>query len=238
MSNFQEKLDEFYLNYDTASLLKEESENNEIVELFKQELEYPEELTGALLQFNKSYLKSVVMRIKVRQSKLNNDELKLDLLKYNKDLSPILDKLLSDKFKQQYETVLTHTQTTTVENTVEENTVEENKVEENKVEENKVEENTIDENNSEDEQSDDGQDDEEEDLSDEDLLKQFLQEKVEANDSSKLKLVELFETFNNYCTDHEYEYLKASTFKKLLRSQWGKAEGKGEKSVYKGYQLC
>ena len=35
--------------------------------------------------------------------------------------------------------------------------------------------------------------DEEEDLSDEDLLKQFLKEKVKEDESSKLKLVELFE---------------------------------------------
>ena len=69
--------------------------------MFKDELEYPEELTNALLSFNKSYLKSVVMRIKVLQKKkkLDNNELKNDLLKYNKDLYPILDKLLDDKFK-------------------------------------------------------------------------------------------------------------------------------------------
>ena len=35
--------------------------------MFKDELEYPEELTYALLSFNKSYLKSVIMRIKVLQ---------------------------------------------------------------------------------------------------------------------------------------------------------------------------
>ena len=45
MSTFQEKLDEFYLNYDTASLLKEDAETNEIIKMFKDELEYPEDLT-------------------------------------------------------------------------------------------------------------------------------------------------------------------------------------------------
>ena len=79
MSTFQEKLDEFYLNYDTVCLLKEDSKTSEIVDMFKTELDYPENLTTALLKFNKTFLKSVVMRIKVRQQKVGSDELKNDL---------------------------------------------------------------------------------------------------------------------------------------------------------------
>ena len=55
MSTFQEKLDEFYLNYDTVCLLKEDSETSEIVNMFKSELDYPEQLTTALLKFNKTF---------------------------------------------------------------------------------------------------------------------------------------------------------------------------------------
>ena len=218
MSTFQEKLDEFYLNYDTASLLKEDAETNEIVQMFKDELEYPEDLTNALLRFNKIYLKSVIMRIKVRQAKLSSDELKLDLLKYNKDLSPILDKLLTDKFKQQYEEVTT----TKVEKQITQEVVETHTEVEDEV----------------DDETEDVIDDEEEELSNDELLKQFLSQKVVEDESGELKLVEIFESFNNYCGENEYEYLKASTFKKLLRAEWGKAEGKGEKSLYKGYQFC
>lgn len=221
MSTFQEKLDEFYLNYDTASLLKEDAETTEIVQMFKDELEYPEELTNALLRFNKTYLKSVVMRIKVRQSKLSNDELKSDILKYNKDLSPILDKLLTDKFKKQYEEVTsTKVEKQSVKEVIQQEVVDEEEDEETE------------------DVDDEVVDDEEEELSNEDLLKQFLSQKVTEDDSGELKLVEIFESFNNYCSENEYEYLKASTFKKLLRAEWGKAEGKGEKSLYRGYQFC
>ncbi len=221
MTSFQEKLDEFYLNYDTALLLKEDSEHNEIISLFKEELDYPEELTSALLKFNKSYLKSVVMRIKVRQSKLSSQELKSDLLKYNDSLSPILDKLLSDKFQKQYENIVETQNTTVKEETLQQNLVEET------------------EDQSDDEEVEETHVSEEEELTDEQLLKLFLSEKVKAaNSSEKLKLVDLFESFNNYCAENEYEYIKASTFKKLLKGHWGKAEGKGEASVYKGYELC
>jgi hypothetical protein len=226
MSTFQEKLDEFYLNYDTATLLKEDVETTEIVQMFKDELEYPEDLTTALLTFNKSYLKSVVMRIKVRQAKLSNAELKSDLLKYNKELAPILDKLLSEKFKQQYNQVV-ETKTKVVEQQVEKQVVKEEQVVQDEDDDEEVEtENVIEE------------DEEDEEISNEDLIKQYLDQKVVENSSSELKLVEIFESFNNYCSENDYEYIKASTFKKLLRAEWGKAEGKGEKSVYKGYQFC
>jgi len=231
MSTFQEKLDEFYLNYDTASLLKEDAETNEIVQMFKDELEYPEDLTNALLRFNKIYLKSVIMRIKVRQAKLSSDELKLDLLKYNKDLSPILDKLLTDKFKQQYEEV-TSTKVEKVENVEKVEKVEKQTTQE------VVGTVTEVEDEDEDETEDVIDEDDEEELSNDELLKQFLSQKVVEDDSGELKLVEIFESFNNYCGENEYEYLKASTFKKLLRAEWGKAQGKGEKSLYKGYQFC
>lgn len=225
MSTFQEKLDEFYLNYDTATLLKEDVDTSEIVQMFKDELEYPEELTNALLHFNKTYLKSVIMRIKVRQAKLSCDELKTDLLKYNKDLSPILDKLLTEKFKKQYEEVTT----TKVKEEIDFHHLADNYVQQHK-DDDEEEEETED-------VEDEVIDDEEDELTNEDLLKQFLSEKVVEDDSGELKLVEIFESFNNYCGENEYDYLKASTFKKLLRAEWGKAEGKGEKSLYRGYQF-
>ena len=224
MSTFQEKLDEFYLNYDTASLLKEDAEATEIVKMFKDELEYPEELTNALLRFSKTYLKSVIMRIKVRQAKLSCDELKTDLLKYNKDLSPILDKLLTDKFKKQYEEVTTTKVEKQTVNEVFQESQQKKEVEDDEEETEDVEDEVI--------------DDEEDELSNEELLKQFLSQKIEEDDSGELKLVEIFESFNNYCSENEYEYLKASTFKKLLRAEWGKAEGKGEKSSQYTFVTC
>mgnify|MGYP003966811397 CR=1 FL=1 len=64
MSSFQEKLDEFYLNYDTACILKEDSKTNDIVNMFKTELDYPEILTTAILKFPKiSYILVLSFRI-------------------------------------------------------------------------------------------------------------------------------------------------------------------------------
>lgn len=191
MSVLQEKLAEFYLNYDTAIILKEDLNTSEIVNMFKDELEYPEELTNAFLSFKKSYLKSVIMRIKILQKKLDNNQVKNDLLKYNKDLSPILDKLLDDKFKQ-YENVLIDDKVNEI--------------------------------------------DDVDELSNNDLIKQFLNEKFEEDEDGEIKLVDIFESFNSYCSENEYEYLDATTFKKLLKSEWGKADGKGEKCLYKGYR--
>ena len=147
------------------------------------------------------------------------------IIKYNKDLSPILDKLLTTKFKQQYQEVTaTKVQQAEVKKVEEKQELESVQTEDNDDE-------TID-------NDDEVVDEVDEELSNEDLIKQYLDQKIVEDDSSELKLVEIFESFNNYCSENEYEYIKASTFKKLLRAEWGKAEGKGEKSVYKGYQFC
>ena len=100
MSNIQENLNEFYLNYDTANLLKERSSTDDIIELFKNEINYPEDLTESFLKFNKSYINSVIMRIKIREKQLEAEDLKKDLLNFNKDLKPILNKLLNNKIQQ------------------------------------------------------------------------------------------------------------------------------------------
>ena len=49
MSEFNENLSELYLNYDTANLLKNDTDKNEIISMFKSELDYPEELTSCFL---------------------------------------------------------------------------------------------------------------------------------------------------------------------------------------------
>ena len=96
MSEFNENLSELYLNYDTANLLKNDTDKNEIISMFKSELDYPEELTSCFLNLNKSFLNSVIMRIKIRKKTLQNKDIKDDLLNFNKDISPILDRLLSN----------------------------------------------------------------------------------------------------------------------------------------------
>lgn len=110
MSTFAENLEELYLNYDTANILKNESGKEDIIKLFSEELQYPEELTSCFLKLNKTYLNSVIMRIKIRQKNLENKDIKDDILKFNKDLSPLLDKLLSnEKFLEQHKEIVNET---------------------------------------------------------------------------------------------------------------------------------
>jgi hypothetical protein len=90
----EETLGELYLNYDTANVLKSDISYNEIIEMFKNELSYPENLTKSLLEFNKSYIDSVIMRLKIRKKTLETNELKKDILKFNPKLEPIIDKIL------------------------------------------------------------------------------------------------------------------------------------------------
>ena len=68
MEDFNSTLEEIYLNYDTLEMMKLDTNKTEIVKLFEQELEYPNELTESLLKIKKSFLKSVVMRIKLKMN--------------------------------------------------------------------------------------------------------------------------------------------------------------------------
>mgnify|MGYP001170907423 FL=1 len=107
MSNFSENLEELYLNYDTANILKLDTDKSEIIGMFKEELDYPEDLTKCMLKLKKSYLNSVIMRIKIRQKNLNESEIKNDILNFNSELTPILDKLLNnEKFIKQHDEII------------------------------------------------------------------------------------------------------------------------------------
>lgn len=215
MSELQEKLDEFYMNYDTAEYLKQDNDVKTIVELFKNELEYPEKLTAALLKFKKSYLKSVVMRIKVKMNKVEPDALKTDIMKYNSDLEPVLDKLLTSKFKEEYEKVSQPEESPV--QVVENNEVKEvdNYVKEvdNEVEEvdNEVEEEV-------------------------DPVTNFLDTHItETGDEDDfIKVTAIYEALKSYYSDNEYEdIMTKSEFKKHLIKEWGKSNNSG----YSGYQL-
>ena len=107
MSSFSENLEELYLNYDTANILKSDTDKSEIIGMFKEELDYPEDLTKCMLKLKKSYLNSVIMRIKIRQKNLNESEIKNDILNFNNELTPILDKLLNnEKFIKQHDEII------------------------------------------------------------------------------------------------------------------------------------
>ena len=53
MEQINEILDELYLNYDTMHELLDDNSSSEIAEMFKDEIEYPENLTSTLLNLKK-----------------------------------------------------------------------------------------------------------------------------------------------------------------------------------------
>ena len=51
MEDFSKSLFEIYMNYDTLQYLKEDNESNEnIISMFKEELDYSRDLTSTLLK--------------------------------------------------------------------------------------------------------------------------------------------------------------------------------------------
>ena len=270
MSSFQEKLDEFYLNYDTASILKEDSKTNDIVNMFKTELDYPEILTTAILKFPKTFLKSVVMRIKVSLNKVENSELKNDLLKYNHDLEPILDKLLSENYNAPHvEVVKVKVKEPRVraKPKAKAKLLEQIKVVEEVEEVDEDGEEAVEEAAAVEEVDEDGEEaveeaaveeaaveeavaveaaaveeavvevEVEDQLSDDQVVERFLQGNITESAKNMVSLVDMYESYEMFCKKHNYETMIPSPFKKSLKIKMGKPEGKGDKSIYKGYKL-
>ena len=52
-----------------------------------------------------------------------------------------------------------------------------------------------------------------------------------------LSLVDMYESYSTFCKSSKYELMLPSPFKKYIRTSMGKPEGKGDKSIYKGYKL-
>lgn len=207
MSEFNENLSELYLNYDTANLLKNDTDKNEIISMFKSELDYPEELTSCFLNLNKSFLNSIIMRIKVRKKTLQNKDIKDDLLNFNKDISPILDKLLCNS-----EFIETHNKIK-VEEKIEQ------KIESNEVSE-KVE--------AKDEKG-------EESYEKVETIEKFFEEWVikTKDDSDFMKVSEFYDNYCDYCLENSITKEAKSNFKEYLNVKLGKPVNNG----YKKYKI-
>ena len=93
MTDLKQIITELKLNYDTLNFFQNDNNLN-IVEYFKEELLYPEELTKCLLNLSESYLRSILSRVKLFYGKLDNEKIKNDLLKLDSSLEPLLNKLL------------------------------------------------------------------------------------------------------------------------------------------------
>jgi len=199
MSEFNENLSELYLNYDTANLLKNDTDKNDIISMFKSELDYPEELTSCFLNLNKSFLNSVIMRIKVRKKTLQNKDIKDDLLNFNKDISPILDKLLSNN-----EFIETHNKIK-VEEKIESNEVEKVEIKNEKVEDISIEMiETI-----------------------EKFFEEWVVKTKD--DSDFMKVSEFYDNYCDYCLENSFTKEAKSSFKEYLTVKLGKPVNNGYK---------
>lgn len=216
MEQFKKSLFEVYMNYDTLQFLKEENEKPEdIIGMFKDELDYSQDLTKTLLKYDKSFLKSIAMRIKLKMKRqTSNSTIKSELLSYDQSLSPLLEKLIkSDSFVKQYNEIETN-------NIEEKNEVVKVKEEHDEEEE---EDNSV---------ADVYSDNEENENSNIDI---FIENCVKVTEKSSdfIKVSDLYKQYCSYCDDNEMEKDSKSDFKKWLASSWGKSS----KGGYQGYKL-
>lgn len=220
MEDFSKSLFEIYMNYDTLQYLKEDNESNEnIISMFKEELDYSKDLTSTLLKYEKTFFKSIAMRIKLKMKReLDNEKIKGELLSYDPSLSPLLEKLLkSSDFKNQYD------------NINEENTDVE-------VIEEEADSYGNDDSNNEDnlEGLTEYDKDDENDKEEEDLIQVFLNKlNNTGNSDDTIKISDLYKAYCEFSDEADYEKVNKIDFKEYMTDKWGKCPKNG----YEGYKL-
>ena len=220
MEDFSKSLFEIYMNYDTLQYLKEDNESNEnIISMFKEELDYSKDLTSTLLKYEKTFFKSIAMRIKLKMKReLDNEKIKGELLSYDPSLSPLLEKLLkSSDFKNQYD------------NINEENTDVE-------VVEEEADSYGNDDSNNEDnlEGLTEYDKDDENDKEEEDLIQVFLNKlNNTGNSDDTIKISDLYKAYCEFSDEADYEKVNKIDFKEYMTDKWGKCPKNG----YEGYKL-
>ena len=208
------------MNYDTLQYLKEDNESNEnIISMFKEELDYSKDLTSTLLKYEKTFFKSIAMRIKLKMKReLDNEKIKGELLSYDPSLSPLLEKLLkSSDFKNQYD------------NINEENTDVE-------VIEEEADSYGNDDSNNEDnlEGLTEYDKDDENDKEEEDLIQVFLNKlNNTGNSDDTIKISDLYKAYCEFSDEADYEKVNKIDFKEYMTDKWGKCPKNG----YEGYKL-
>ena len=214
MEDFSKSLFEIYMNYDTLQYLKEDNESNEnIISMFKEELDYSRDLTSTLLKYEKTFFKSIAMRIKLKMKKeLDKDKIKGELLSYDSTLSPLLEKLLkSSDFKDQF------------------NFINEEDVDVEIVEEEAESYGNDDSNN---EDNLEGLTDYDKDNND--LIQVFLNKLNKTGDSDDtIKISDLYKAYCEFSDEADYEKVNKVEFKEYMTDKWGKCPKNG----YEGYKL-
>ena len=150
------------------------------------------------------------MRIKVRKKTLQNKDIKDDLLNFNKDISPILDKLLSNN-----EFIETHNKIK-IEEKLEEKNEDSNEI----IKEEKVEVKN---------------EKEEESYEKIETIEKFFEEWVikTKDDSDFMKVSEFYDNYCDYCLENSITKEAKSNFKEYLNVKLGKPVNNG----YKKYKI-
>jgi len=243
------------MNYDTLEMLKNDNtKNDDIVNIFTHELEYPTDLTNNLINLDKSYLKSIIMRIKLKINKNHsNNDIKLDLLTYNKTIEPLLEKLLLSSLKKKPEilntvketvkTVVEEVESTVVEK-VESTVVEEvestvvEKVESTVVEKvestvvEKVESTVV-------EEVESTVVEKVESTVVEKVDNKFLEEFLEdyftktGNNKDVLKISSIYDLLKEHCTVNSHPSFTKENLKEFLKEEWGIPKKDG----YHGFKI-
>lgn len=215
MEDFSKSLFEIYMNYDTLQYLKEDNESNEnIISMFKEELDYSRDLTSTLLKYEKTFFKSIAMRIKLKIKKeLDKEKIKGELLSYDPTLSPLLEKLLkSSDFKDQFNFIN-----------------EEEDVDVEIVEEEAESYGNDDSNN---EDNLEGLTDY--DKENNDLIQVFLDKLNKTGDNNDtIKISDLYKAYCEFSDESDYEKINKVEFKEYMTDKWGKCPKNG----YEGYKL-
>lgn len=226
MEDFSKSLFEIYMNYDTLQYLKEDNESNEnIISMFKEELDYSRDLTSTLLKYEKTFFKSIAMRIKLKMKKESDkDKIKGELLSYDPTLSPLLEKLLkSPEFKNQF-------------NLINEEDADGEIVEE------EAESYGNDETNNEDnlegmtdyDPCDDNREYIQKLEEEEDRIHVFLDKlNKTGNSDDTIKISDLYKAYCQFSDEADYEKVNKVDFKEYVTDKWGKCPKNG----YEGYKL-
>lgn len=252
MEELKNKLDELCFNVDTINMLKNDKvSNKEICKMF-EELNYPNNLTNSLSILNKSFIRSLGIRIKLNlKRKTNINSVKQDILKYNNtNVLPILNKLLD--LKNEIETKKKAAPVKKKEKKVEEKLEvkeevveeEEEEQEEEQVEEQEEEQEEVVEQNSKEEDSNlvvdemlnelDSDEDEEDD--NEDLLDLFNKEFVsKGKKDSFLKFSNIYGAMKDWYDSNSFE--KDLPDKKEAKEYFKDLYGKTTKGGWNGIKL-
>ena len=213
---FEDNLREFEFNWETLNLLQNDNWNEKELNEWMNQVNFNDDLNKFLLTSKESYVKSVLLRLKLYNKQNKTVDEVLNLLSNNKHVHPLVKKLFTDE----------HNLNNTVTNKNHEKEQEQQKQEEQNLEK-------LDEADKADSLEDLSNN---ELLSEEDPFDKFFNHNVEeTNDKNDVvKSNEFYSTFREWYTN---EYSEDVPSKKQLKSFLNDKLGKSKKSSWTGIVL-